>query len=82
MAATAAADQYGGGGNAGESGGGNAGDNAAGEASGGGNGSGGGGSLPFTGYPLTTLVLVVGGLVAAGLVIRLGTSAGRRANAS
>jgi hypothetical protein len=32
--------------------------------------SGGGGSLPFTGYPLTSLVLLVAILLAAGLALR------------
>jgi hypothetical protein len=77
MAVTAAADQYGGGGNAGQSSSGGTDANgsggvagaAAGETTGGGSGSG-SGFLPFSGYPLTPLILVVGGLVAAGLAVR------------
>jgi hypothetical protein len=33
------------------------------------------GALPFTGYPLTTLVLIVLALIATGLTIRLGVAA-------
>lgn len=33
---------------------------------------GGGGTLPFTGYPLTTLSMIVLALVAAGISVRLG----------
>ena len=36
------------------------------------------GSLPFTGYPVTTLIAIVAGLVGTGLVIRLGTGARTR----
>lgn len=88
MAVTAAADQYGGGGsagggNSGGSGGDGGGDTAgaaAGEATGGGSGSD-GGTLPFSGYPVTPMVLVVAGLVAAGLAIRFVPSMAERRTA-
>lgn len=37
-----------------------------------------GGSLPFTGYPLTTLIWIVLALLAAGLCIRLGSALAQR----
>jgi hypothetical protein len=35
----------------------------------------GGGTLPFTGYPLTTLILILLAMIATGVAIRLGLSA-------
>jgi hypothetical protein len=42
----------------------------------------GGGSLPFTGYPITPLVLLVIALVAVGLALRLGSKARDRFRAA
>jgi hypothetical protein len=41
-------------------------------------GGGGGGKLPFTGYPLTTLLVIMAALMATGLIIRTGVAANDR----
>jgi uncharacterized protein (DUF2235 family) len=40
--------------------------------------AGSGGSLPFTGYPMTTLAWIVLGLVLGGIALRLGVDGYRR----
>ncbi len=40
--------------------------------------AGSGGTLPFTGYPMTTLVWVMLGLIAGGIVLRLGLATAKR----
>jgi hypothetical protein len=47
---------------------------ASGSIGGGGGGGGGGGNLPFTGYPLTSLVEILALMLAAGILIRLGVA--------
>jgi hypothetical protein len=44
-------------------------------------GSGGGGTLPFTGYPVTALVIIALALLCAGILARLGLQAARRIRA-
>jgi hypothetical protein len=46
-----------------------------------GSGSGGGGTLPFTGYPVTLLVLIALALLCAGVLVRWAVQATRRMRA-